>query len=228
MKRLVIVVAYNEEGRVGGVVKAVLKHGNVVVIDDGSSDATAAEGKGAGAEVLSHPRNMGVGAAMKTGMRHALSKGYDECVIMSGDGQCRPEFVPKMFKALEQNDVCLISRFLGDVSNMPRERYFGNRLFTGLMRIATGRKVSDASCGYRGLKNEFIESLPLDRMSDDYRFEVQMLIRILRGDWKYEELPMPAFYDEQKRTKMRIWRDWPLMVSPILREMVRIRGWRTR
>ena len=117
---LAVVPAYNEAGTVGRVVSAIHEHApefDVVVIDDGSTDATAGAGRGAGARVLRHPFNLGIGGAVQSGFNYALENGYDYMVQVDGDGQHDPGEIAKLEAAMDADrslDMVCGSRFLED------------------------------------------------------------------------------------------------------------------
>ena len=121
LRKLAIVPAYNEEGMVGRVVRDIgrLAPGfDVLVVDDGSTDATAAEAEAEGAAVIRHPYNLGIGGAVQSGYKYALRGDYDVAVQVDGDGQHKPEYLPEMLAALktsgDEADMVYGSRFRGD------------------------------------------------------------------------------------------------------------------
>src|SRR5919106_3921655 len=96
LRQLAIVPAYNEEGMVARVVREIGRHApefDVVVVDDGSTDRTAAEAEATGATVIRHPFNLGIGGAMQTGFKYALERGYDVAAQVDGDGQHKTEYI---------------------------------------------------------------------------------------------------------------------------------------
>src|SRR3954453_18205813 len=103
LKKLAILPAYNEGEMVARVVREVRRNApnfDVLVVDDGSTDGTAAEAESEDAIVLRHPYNLGIGGAMQSGYKYALRHGYDVAVQVDGDGQHKPEYIPKMLNAL--------------------------------------------------------------------------------------------------------------------------------
>src|SRR5687767_5416939 len=121
LRKLAIVPAYNEADMVGRVVRDIEREApdfDVVVIDDGSTDETAAVAANEGATVLTHPYNLGIGGAVQSGYKYALRHGYDVAVQVDGDGQHKPEYLGAMLDALhtsgEEADMVCGSRFRGE------------------------------------------------------------------------------------------------------------------
>ena len=121
LRLLAIVPAYNEEGMIARVVRDIKRQApdfNVLVVDDGSVDATVAQAEAEGAMVLRHPFNLGIGGAMQSGYKYALAHGYDVAVQVDGDGQHKPEYLPEMLDALRtggnEADMVYGTRFRGD------------------------------------------------------------------------------------------------------------------
>src|SRR6476469_438669 len=103
---LAVVPAYNESATVGRVIRSIREHAplsDVVVIDDGSTDATAAEAEAAGARVIRHPYNLGIGGAVQSGFTYALENGYRRLVQIDGDGQHDPAELRKLIDAMDQD-----------------------------------------------------------------------------------------------------------------------------
>jgi len=156
---LVVIPAFNEETTVGGVVRLVpsdipsVSSVIVLVVDDGSSDATAQEAKSAGAEVISHPRNWGVGAAIQTGLAYGIDQRADLVVTMDADGQFDPATIPDLIApvAAGSADFSTASRFKDRriTPKMPRVKLWGNRGMSWLISRLTGERFYDVSCGMR-------------------------------------------------------------------------------
>ena len=162
--RLVAVVpAFDEEGAIGAVVAEIAAFDpaiDVVVVDDGSADATAAAAARAGATVVSLPFNLGIGAAVQTGFRWALEQDYDIAVRLDGDGQHDPAELPKLLAPLERGeaDVVTGSRFRGeddgDAYRPPLGRRLGITWFARLVSLLSGQRVTDTTSGFQALNRE--------------------------------------------------------------------------
>ena len=153
LRCLAIVPALNEEGTVGAVVTALRAHGvDVIVIDDGSHDATASVAMKAGARVASIPFNVGIGAAVQTGYLAALEGGYDVAVQVDGDGQHPTADFATLVDALREKeaDYVIGSRFLGaEGFRSTRMRRVGIGLFARIVSLCVGTRVTDTTSGFR-------------------------------------------------------------------------------
>jgi glycosyltransferase involved in cell wall biosynthesis len=196
--RLVAVVpAFDEEGAIGAVVAELAAFDralDVVVVDDGSSDATAAAAARAGATVVSLPFNLGIGAAVQTGFRWALEQDYDIAVRLDGDGQHDPSELPKLLAPLERGeaDVVTGSRFRGeeggDAYRPPLGRRLGITWFARLVSLLSGQRVTDTTSGFQALNREGIALFARDYPSD-YP-EVEATVLVLKHRLRLVEVPV--------------------------------------
>jgi glycosyltransferase involved in cell wall biosynthesis len=150
----VIIAAYNEAAVISRVVMEVKRAGYcVVVIDDGSRDATAAVARGAGATVVPHPFNLGQGAALQTGVDYALARGAEVVVTFDADGQHRVADIAGLVDALseERAEFVLGSRFLGQATDLPPLRRLLLKAATLFTRLTTGLQLSDTHNGLRAM-----------------------------------------------------------------------------
>ncbi|WP_308493253.1 glycosyltransferase family 2 protein [Microbacterium terrisoli] len=153
-RRLLIVVpALNEQESVGDVVRAVAEtvpDASCLVIDDGSTDATAAVAQQAGATVLSLPFNLGVGGAMRAGYRYARDHGFDGVVQVDADGQHDPGDIPALVAALGDADVVIGARFAGTGAYMARgPRLWAMRVLAAAVGRVAHRKLTDVTSGFK-------------------------------------------------------------------------------
>ena len=153
---LAVVPAYNEVATVGDVVRALRTHApgvDILVIDDGSTDATARVADAAGARVLRLPFNLGIGGAVQAGFKYAHEYGYDFMVQVDGDGQHDPAEIATLFAALDQPerpDMICGSRFASPTGYVaPISRRTGIHLFAFLLSHFLGQPVSDPTSGFR-------------------------------------------------------------------------------
>jgi glycosyltransferase involved in cell wall biosynthesis len=158
MRVLVALPALDEERTVGRVASAVprsirgVDQVDVVVIDDGSSDGTARAAAAAGATVVSHPANRGLGWVFRTALRLAREGGYTALVVMDSDGQFDPAGIPVLLEPLIAGsaDMVTCTRFAhGAPPGFPAVKRWGNRMVAGIVRSLTGCRVTDATCGFR-------------------------------------------------------------------------------
>lgn len=192
MRTLLIIPAYNEAGAIGEVIVNLRAHfgGDVAVIDDGSRDDTAARARRAGAIVLRHPCNLGIGAAVQTGYLYALASRYDIVIRQDGDGQHDPAHIPRFLELLENDeaDVVVGSRFLA------REGYQSTvvrRLgifILGIVSSLVGGRVTDPTSGYWGVNRRALEVLAKSH-PDDYP-ETEALAVVARAGCRVRELPV--------------------------------------
>jgi glycosyltransferase involved in cell wall biosynthesis len=147
----VVIPAYNEELAIGDVVGALLAHGpwyEVLVVDDGSADATAARAEQAGARVVRHPYNKGNGAAVKTGIREARG---EVVLLMDGDGQHSPEDALRLVEGVGVHDMVIGARAAGDQAPL---RALANGVFQTLASWLVGRSLPDLTSGFRAARRE--------------------------------------------------------------------------
>src|SRR5215470_17833799 len=150
----VVIAAYNEATAIARVVTEVGRAGySVVVVDDGSADSTADVARAAGATVVRHPFNLGQGAALQTGIDHALAQEAAFIVTFDADGQHRVSDISRLTDALveERADFVLGSRFLGQAPNLPALRRLMLRAATQFTRLTTGLQVTDTHNGLRAM-----------------------------------------------------------------------------
>ncbi|MHA1606896.1 MAG: glycosyltransferase family 2 protein [Candidatus Freyarchaeota archaeon] len=195
--------AFNEERTVSSIVRESLKHvDEVIVVDDGSTDATFKKALAAGAIVIRHPRNMGKGAALKTGFSLALKRNADIIVSIDADGQHEPNEIPKLLKKLMHGSFDLVvgSRFLGSIEGMPSLRILSNTITSRLLRLFFKLPITDSQSGYRAFKRKVIEVVTFS----DPRFaaETEILIEAHRKGFKIGEVKIKTIYGEEK-SKMR-------------------------
>src|SRR4051794_18280618 len=196
---LVFIPAWNEEASLPAVIadcRAELPDADVLVIDDGSTDATAQVARALGADVVSFRANRGLRAGIAEGYRQALRRGYDHCGRLDADGQHLAAELKRMLElvASDQCDVAVGSRFLPD-SGSDGERYkpapervVGTSLLRLLMRLRLGQPISDGTSGLYAVDQKALELL-----ADDYLCEapeVEALMRITDAKLRLVEVPV--------------------------------------
>ena len=194
MRLLVFIPAWNEESSVSTVIADVREHlpeADVLVVDDGSTDATAAQARMAGARVASLPFNGGVGAAHQTGYILALRAGYTVCGHLDGDGQHPARELARLVAAVTAGEADLVvgSRFAAESSyRSSLLRRLGQRLFGAIVSIFTRQQFTDTTSGMRALNRRAL-SMFAQRYSSEYA-EVESLQQAVRGGLRVEELPV--------------------------------------
>ncbi len=197
-KLVVIIPALNEEATIAHVVQRVprrldgIDSVEVIVIDDGSTDSTVDLARRSGAVVISHARNLGVGAAFATGVRGALERGAEVVVNMDGDGQFDPADIPKLLEPILFNNADFVScsRFAEPelLPDMPRIKRWGNHLMTRLINgLAWGSKLTDVSCGFRAYTRDTLLRLNL---MGDYTYTQETFLNLAAQRVKMAEVPL--------------------------------------
>jgi glycosyltransferase involved in cell wall biosynthesis len=192
---LVLIPCLNEAPRIAGII-ARLKalHGaiDVLVVDDGSTDDTADAARAAGADVVSLPFNLGYGAALQTGYKYALERGYERLVQMDGDGQHPPEEVATLLEALDEpgTDLVVGSRFLGRVGyRIPRLRLAGIRLFSRITSWLVHSPVTDPTSGLQAMNRRVLAFYQQDFYPWDYP-DADILLRVHYAGFAFREVPV--------------------------------------
>lgn len=192
---LAIVPALNEEKQIGLVIEDIKRNApgfDVLVIDDGSTDRTAAVARAHGAAVVRHPFNMGYGVALQTAYKYAVRRGYDVLVQLDGDGQHDPAYIPKLAEQVTQGqtDVCVGTRFKEGLGYIPPFfRRVGMVIFGYIASRATGRRVTDPTSGYQALTRRAFSFFQSDLFPFDYP-DADVLILLHRAGFRCNELPV--------------------------------------
>ena len=193
-ERMVAVVpAYNEEGAIGRLLDEIRDFDvelDVVVLDDCSTDDTAAVAEAHGATVLRLPFNVGIGGAVQTGFRYALEQGYARAVRLDGDGQHDPSELPKLLAPIERGEADLVigSRFVDANGSYrpPFARRLGIRVFARLVSLLGGQKVTDTTSGFLALDRAGIELFARE-YPHDYP-EVEATLVALRSGLRLQQV----------------------------------------
>ncbi|MDX9832767.1 MAG: glycosyltransferase family 2 protein [Anaerolineae bacterium] len=196
-----IIPAYNEARTIGSVVLQTCRHADtVIVVDDGSSDATAEIAAAAGALVVRHGVNRGKGAALNTGFCKARELDPLAIVMLDGDGQHQPEEVPQVLAPIleGQADMVVGSRYLEKECGVPRHRILGHWAFTSLTNLASGLRVSDSQSGFRAFSPRAVECVSFS--SNGFSVESEMQFLAHEHGLRLAEVPITADYvDKPKR-----------------------------
>lgn len=191
---MLVIPAYNEAARLGAVLERVRAHlpeFEILVVDDGSRDATGEIARAGGARVLRHLFNLGYGAALQTGYKHALRAGADLVVQMDADGQHDPEEARALAAPVEAGELDLVigSRFLGEGDyQMERLRAAGRRVFQAIL-LAFGLRVSDPTSGFQALSRQVLALYAGDAFPSDYP-DVDVLVVAHRNGLRIGERPV--------------------------------------
>jgi glycosyltransferase involved in cell wall biosynthesis len=172
---------------------------DVILVDDASTDDTMQQASKLGIFAVRHDRNRGYGGNQKTCYRLALERGADIVIMLHPDYQYTPKLLLPMAAMLSSGlfDVVLGSRILGIgalAGGMPFYKYVSNRVLTLVQNIVIGHKLSEYHTGYRGFTRSVVEALPLERNSDDFIFDNQMLSQVIYMGFRVGEISCPAKY----------------------------------
>jgi glycosyltransferase involved in cell wall biosynthesis len=231
-KLLIIIPAFNEGGRVGTVVtdvRRVLPATDVLVVDDGSSDSTAAEAALAGARVLTLPVNSGYGAALQSGYKWAVRHDYTLLGQMDADGQHSAEFLPKLLEEARKpdTDVVIGSRFLDkDGHYTPSAaRKAGMALFSAVASAVMRQHVSDPTSGFQVMRADVARFFCTDVYPSDYP-DADILILLHRSGYRVREVAVQMKMPDGKsmhsghRSLYYVYKMWLSIIVTLLRRPV--------
>ena len=192
-----LIPAYREAAHIGEVVSRVRQQlATVLVIDDGSPDETAERARQAGAEVIVHSQNAGKGAAIKTGFKVLLERGFDYVLILDGDGQHLPEEIAHFLSAAAASPCGLwVGNRMHKTDGMPLARRLTNRLMSRWIGWLCGQPIPDSQCGFRMIHREVIPSLFCE--SNAYDYETEMLLIASRNGHRVGSVPVTTIYGSE-------------------------------
>jgi hypothetical protein len=194
---IVIIPAHNEDRFIGSVVlKARCHAADVVVVDDGSTDATASEAQAAGAQVVRHERNLGKSAALNSGLALAWEPSPRAVVFLDGDGQHHPDDIPRLVAPVlaGEADMVVGSRFVGQRSATPRWRQAGQLALTMATNALSGTTLADSQSGFRAFGPRALAQLCFSQSHFTAESELQFLAQ--EHGWKVLEVPVGMSYAE--------------------------------
>jgi len=209
----IVIAAYNEAAVIARIVDGVRRAGYpVIVVDDGSKDDTAGVAYAAGATVVRHPFNLGQGAALQTGIDHALAQSAEIVVTFDADGQHRVADIARLCAALaeEQADFALGSRFLGQAPNLPPLRRLLLKAATLFTRLTTGLALTDTHNGLRAMTRRGAAAIRLRQNRMAHASE--LLSEIGKSGLRYVERPVTIEYTAYSLAKGQNMRDAVLIL----------------
>lgn len=196
--KIAVIAAYNEDRFIGSVVLKTRHYvDQVLVVDDGSTDATARIAEEAGALVIHHETNRGKAQAVNTGLRRAREMNAALVVLIDADGQHDPAEIPVLIAPVEtqQADIVVGSRFLGTRSEIPRWRVMGQHALTVATNIASGVPLTDSQSGFRALSRKALKSLEF-RPNGGFSIESEMQFLVQQHRLAVKEVPVHVSYNE--------------------------------
>lgn len=201
-----LIPAYCEENHIRDIAaRAAAQLDVVLVVDDGSPDATSLRAGEAGARVERHAVNQGKGAAIKTGLRMLGGEGFEWVLILDGDGQHLPEEIPRFLEKAGASDAkIIVGSRMEDTSAMPFVRRMTNRIMSAQISRLCGQAIPDSQCGFRMLHRSVIPQMFCETAGYDY--ETEMLLIAARAGFSIASVPVSTIYGDEK-SKIRPVRD---------------------
>ena len=212
----IFIVAYNALTTLSNVLKRITPDvwrnvEQVVVFDDASPDATYELAVGILAmtnlpklKVIKHAKNLGYGGNQKAGYRYFIEQGYDIVVLLHGDGQYAPELLSHMYAPLVQGEADAVfgSRMMKDFGGplkggMPLYKYVGNRVLTAFENRALGLNLTEFHSGYRAYNVHALARINLNKLTDDFHFDTEIIIKLHHQNFRIKEVPIPTFYGDE-------------------------------
>jgi len=202
MSLAVVIPAYNEAATIRGVAQRALGQvARVVVVDDGSIDGTSVALEGLPVTLIRNPQNLGKAASLWRGMAVALAENASAVITLDGDGQHRPEDIPRLLEMHRAHPHALVvGARLHEGGSIPADRYFANRFANFWIAWAAGQRVEDSQSGFRVYPASLLSRLPpqLGRASS-FVFESEVLIEAGRRGTRLVWVPIPAIYEARGR-----------------------------
>ena len=181
----------------------------ILIADDCSSDDTIKmaekykkDNKLKKLTIISHKKNKGYGGNQKFCYSYAMKKGYDIAVMLHGDLQYPPEYIVPLANTLIKEKAAMVfgSRMTGHplMGGMPLYKFFGNIFLTGIENLVLRTRLSEFHSGFRLYSIKVLREMPLDKLSDDFHFDSEIIIQFLINKKKIVERPIPTFYGDEK------------------------------
>jgi len=205
-KIVVTIPAFNEESTIEGLIREIKSslgacgyQYKILVVDDGSTDATAELARKSGAVVLSHPYNCGLGETFRTEIKQCLEMEADIIVHIDADGQYRPSEIPLLINEIENgSDLVLGSRFMGTIEHMPFMKRLGNKMFSSAISQITRFKIRDAQTGFRAFTSEVARKIEI---KSKHTYTQEQLIKAVKNKFRIKEIPV---YFAKRKDKSRL------------------------
>ena len=204
----VLICAHNEASRIVEVVRAVLEQapGQVVVVDDGSTDATADLAEQAGAYVLRNSENLGKGASLKRGFEWVRKHHFNAVIIVDGDGQHDPREIPLFLDAYARTKIpILVGNRMADTRGMPFIRKWTNRFMCWVLNRLVKIYIADPPCGYRFYRTDVLPFIMSNQAG--FSFEFDVLIHAALRHIRIDSVRISTIYNRKRRSNIAPFRD---------------------
>jgi glycosyltransferase involved in cell wall biosynthesis len=197
MKILAVIPAHNEGAHIASVAGAVKALGyDVLVIDDGSTDATASEARTVGALVISTGKKSGKGNALRTGFDQAIQKGYEAVIALDGDGQHDPADIRLFIECYQATGAAIVNgNRMANPQGMPWIRLFTNVFMSWIISLICRQHIADTQCGFRFMTTEVLKNINLE--CSDFEIETELLIRAAQKKFKIASVPIATIYSNE-------------------------------
>ena len=219
----VIIPAHNEADNLPSTLsripRGLIRNLSVIVVDDGSSDGSAEIARQHGADlVVSHSYNRGLGAALRTGLAAARDIDARAAVYVDADGEYPPEQIPDLLRPIEEDeaDYVLGSRYLGTRKRQPVLRLVANVVFTGLLCLASGRRITDGQTGFRAFSRRALECAEIIH---DYNYAQVLTLDLLKKGMRLREVPISYAFRTKGKSFISVKYLWRVPAA-MLREML--------
>lgn len=198
MRVCIIIPTYNESNAIGKIIQQIRQQGKqVVVIDDGSTDATAQISQDYGATVLRNSKNQGKGFSLIRGLRYTLDNNFDAAITMDGDGQHCPEDIPHFVRRAGTSEAgIIIGNRMHNPQKMPIIRILTNKFISWFISKMIKQKIPDTQCGFRLIKRDLLTKIKFT--TQRFETESEKLIQASRLGYKIESMPIKTIYQKEK------------------------------
>lgn len=226
-KIIALIPVFNEQGKTIKVLKTIPKDSvdEVVVINDGSTDRTHIEAKEVGATVLHHHNRLGIGAAIRTGIKYALENNFTIIVVLAGNGKDDPGQIPQLLEPIVNEDFDYIqgSRYLrgGYYGKMPLHRFIFTKIYSFAVQSLTGFHLTDGTNGFRAYRTSIFRDNRINIWQDWLyeSLEYYLSIKVIQLRFRIKEVPVKKIYpigvSYNQYTKVRPFIGWGRRLKPL-------------